>query len=175
MEDFAPFIFFIIYAIFQVFSSMNKAKKKQAKKQQQTAQSKQRQPQRQQQRRTEAVPKPKPQSQENPGDFFKEFMKQLEELESPKPASEPQPLPTPEPVVVSMETIPPPAVSKEITVPEYSNLELNILDKTHKSKFEHHSTGAFKKIPKRKPIKLFKNVDAREAFIYSLIFDRKEY
>jgi len=170
MEDFLPFVFFIIYAIFQVFSSLNKSNKKKTTPQQQPSQ----RPQPKVVRTEPTRPQPKPKAQEPAGDFFKEFMKQLEELENPQPVSQPESVP--QPVVVSMEEIPGPAVSSEITVAEYSNLEENIIDQTHRSKFEHHSSEAFKEKKKiRKPITLFKNVDTREAFIYSLIFDRKEY
>ena len=166
--ELGPFIFFIIYIVFQVLTAQNKAKRKRERQQQEQYDIPEYTPPVRPNQPVEPAP-----AQEQPkGGFFEEFMRQLEELENPKPVENPYPTAAP----VTMENIPPPAKSSEITVAEYSNLEQGIIDETHRSKFPHHKLTAH--LPQKKqvkPIQLFKNVDAREAFVYSLIFERKEY
>ncbi len=66
--------------------------------------------------------------------------------------------------------------SLEITEAPYSNLEENILDDVHKSKIPHHKLGEIKAMkPEKRKLPSLRKFNARQAFIQSLIFNRKHF
>ena len=68
-------------------------------------------------------------------------------------------------------------ISAEVLNSSYSNLEEGILDEEHQSRFAHHGGQQLQpaKVKRSKRKNLFKDVSPKEAFVYSLIFDRKHF
>ena len=68
-------------------------------------------------------------------------------------------------------------ISSEILQSPYSNLEEGVIDPVHQSKFEHHGGQALQvaTVKRTKRKNLFREVSPKEAFVYSLIFDRKYF
>ena len=171
MEEFWPAIGFIIYLVLQMLGVFGGKKNE------------------------ENLPEDSQPEQSQGKSIFRELRRQFEEIEGeikkmelPKPAPSAEREPSPEETYKSpgqeyksmaddMELTQYEPISAEVLKSPYSNLEEGILDDIHRSKFAHHS-GDVNMPPEvyhEKKINLFENISPKDAFVYSLIFDRKYF
>ncbi len=175
MEEILPILGFIAYVIFQVISATNKANKKKRNKPHSPSPS------------VNPAPSQKSAKQKDRG-FIEEIERQIKELEQevkpkPKPTLSPVSTPKEKPKRTTLserrtlikKTLKPVAKSAEITKPAYSNLEKGILDETHLSKLPHGQVQEAAVVEHRSYPNALKNFNAKEAFIHSIIFNRKYF
>lgn len=164
MEEFLPALFFIIYIIFYLLGAGSKKKNQNPDQDFETE-----------------SPKPKRSIFTEIERQLKEFEKKYSESQQPEadPVTEVETYKNPseeyKPLSEQIELREYKPISSEVYERTYSNLEEGIIDKTHASKFEHHGGKSLEvaTVEQEKKAIIFENISPRDAFVYSLIFDRK--